>query len=151
MDKLPIRRKFKDNPYTLLIEDNNYYVLFRDNKNIFHKEKVSKEVFDLFDENERYENAYFFEYSTKIAKSIIKIENIKDSFSVEDKAINNIDIQNIKEIINKLPNIQKNRIIKYFFEDKTLQQIAQEENCTKMAIKLSIDIAIEKILKKIKK
>ena len=36
MDKMPKRRKDKDNPYTLLKEGNNYYVLF-DNKIIYYR------------------------------------------------------------------------------------------------------------------
>lgn len=32
----------------------------------------------------------------------------------------------------------------------TFEEIAQEENCTKMAVKFSVDIAIEKISKKLK-
>ena len=32
----------------------------------------------------------------------------------------------------------------------TFEEIAEEENCTKMAVKFSVDIAIEKISKKFK-
>ena len=37
-----------------------------------------------------------------------------------------------------------------FFENKTYEEIASEENCSKVAVKYSIDIALEKISKKIK-
>ena len=60
-------------------------------------------------------------------------------------------VEELKDIINSLPEIQKRRLKKYYFEDMTLEQIAKEENCTKRAVKFTIDIAIEKISKKIKK
>ena len=49
-----------------------------------------------------------------------------------------------------LPEIQKRRIIKYFFMDKTYEQIASEEKCTKIAVKYSIDRALEKIAQNFK-
>ena len=54
----------------------------------------------------------------------------------------------INEAINELSDIQKRRIRKYFFENKTFEEIAKEENCTKRAVKFTIDIALEKISKK---
>ena len=46
-----------------------------------------------------------------------------------------------------LPKVQRRRIKKYYFEELTLKEIAKEENCTKMAIKFSIDNAIKIYLK----
>ena len=51
----------------------------------------------------------------------------------------------LKKYINELSDIQRRRLKKYYFEDKTFEQIAQEEGCTKRAVKFSIDIALEKI------
>ena len=151
MDKLPKRRKFKDNPYTLLIENNKYYILFKDNKNILHKECVNKEIFEVFDENERYENSRFFEYSTKYVKSIVNIENARDSKYTDEYFINKLTIQEIKQLLNELPDIQKRRFIKYYFEEKIQDEIAKEEKVNKSSINRSIDSVIEKILKKFKK
>ena len=58
--------------------------------------------------------------------------------------------EELKEIINSLPEIQKRRLKKYYFEDKTLELIAKEENCSKVAVKYTIDIALQKISEKIK-
>lgn len=52
--------------------------------------------------------------------------------------------------INSLNSIQKDRIKKYYFEDKTLQEIADEEGCSPRAVKYSIDHAIENLRKKLK-
>jgi len=153
MDKHPIRRKFVDNPYTLSSNknDNVYIISFIDSNGTLQNVIVNKEVYDLFDENEKYENARIYEYSKRLLHNDINPEKIPSSYSLEGEVINNMTIKELKNILSTLPSIQKRRIIKYYFEDKTLEQIAQEENCSKMAIKFSIDIALEKILKKFQK
>lgn len=152
MDKRPIRRKFKDNPYILESEEskNIYIIKFKDIKGEFHSLQVDKDVFDIFDESERFENARFFEYSTKMIKSDFNIENIPSKTSIENEVINKTTIKELRKIINKLPLIQKRRLIKYFFENKTYEQIAQEEKCSKRAVKFTIDIVLEKFSKKFK-
>ena len=155
VDKLPKRRKFKDNPYTLLIENNNYYIVFKDNKNELHKEKVEKEIFDVFDENERYENARLKEYSIHIEHFELSDINLYKRIqnkqqNLEDIIINSFLIKDLEFAINNLNEIQKIRIKKYYFDNKTLAQIANEENCSKVAIKYSIDIAIKNISNKLK-
>ena len=46
----PKRRKFKDNPYTIIeIEiSNKYLVTFKDGNGIFNKVEVSKDIYELF-------------------------------------------------------------------------------------------------------
>ena len=75
-------------------------------------------------------------------------KSINVSISVEDEVENKLLSEDLKSAINELNDIQKRRIQKYFFENKTYEEIASEENCTKRAVKFSIDIAIEKISKK---
>lgn len=48
MEKQPKGRKFYDNPYTLLTENNTYYVIFKDSKNIVKKIKVNGDIFEEF-------------------------------------------------------------------------------------------------------
>lgn len=52
MEKQPKRRKFYDNPYTLLTENNTYYVIFKDSKNIVKKIKVNGDIFEEFNKYE---------------------------------------------------------------------------------------------------
>ncbi len=153
MDKRPIRRKFKDNPYKLeSLEKKEIYIInFKDIKGELHSVQVDKNVFDVFDEAERYENARIYEYTTKRIKSEIKIDNIKDPISIEDDLINRLTIKELKKIINELPDNQKRRVIKYYFEDMTLEEIAKEERVNKSSIKRAIDNAIKNISKKFKK
>lgn len=152
MDKHPIRRKFIDNPYTLSssTKDDLYIISFYDSKGLLQEIKVNKEIYDLFDENEKYENARFKEYNDHILSWQYNDEIISKTDSIEDELLNNLIIDDIRKVIRSLPIIQKKRIYKYFFQNKTLEQIAKEENCTKMAVKFSIDRALEKISKKFK-
>ena len=151
MDKRPIRRKFKDNPYTLksIAMDGIYVIEFKDVNGHQHSVQVAKEVFDVFDESEKFENARFFEYSKHIVHTDIEINNIRDDTSIEDKIIHKDTLLSLKKTIDELPTIQKRRLKKYYFEGKTFEKIAHEEGCTKRAAKFTVDIALEKILKKI--
>lgn len=153
MDKRPIRRKFNDNPYTLeSIEKKEIYIInFKDYKGELHSVLVDKKVFDVFDENEKYENARFFEYSKHLLHEELNEETVAAEYSIEDELINNLTIKELKNIIETLPKNQKRRIKKYYFEEKSLEEIAKEENCSKVAIKYTIDAAINNISKKFKK
>lgn len=155
MVNLPKRRKFKDNPYSLLIENNVYYILFKDNKNKLHKYKVNKKVFFAFNDFELEDKKLMNEYSRYIEHSEIfeysfesRIMN-KDT-SLEDEVIRNVIFEELREAVNSLPEIQKRRIKKYYFEGKTQQQIANEEKVDIRSIQYSLNCAL-KNLKKILK
>ena len=114
---------------------------------------VTKEVFDVFDESEKEDNKMMVRNSRYIHKYELNDEALNNKMlnnqtSIEDKLISDFEIQELYEAINELSDIQKRRIRKYFFEDKTFDEIAKEENCTKRAVKFTIDIALEKISKK---
>ena len=128
---------------------------FKDNKNNFHKVEITDEVYQAFDKFELEDISQIHKYRKHIEHSEIYEESlyhraINDSISIEDEIVEKIMVEELKDIINSLPEIQKRRLKKYYFEDMTLDQIAKEENCTKRAVKFTIDIAIEKISKKIK-
>ena len=58
----------------------------------------------------------------------------------------NVDAQ-LHRAISELPEIQKRRLILYYFQGLTYEQIAEMESCTKRAVKFSVDIAVEKLKK----
>ena len=154
MDKRPKRFKEIDNPYTLesIEKDELYFIKFKD-ENGEHLVTVTKEVFDVFDESEKQYNNMMVRNSRYIHKYELSDEALSNKMlnnqtSIEDKLINDFEIEELYEAINELSDIQKRRIRKYFFEDKTFEEIAKEENCTKRAVKFTIDIALEKISKK---
>lgn len=67
--------------------------------------------------------------------------------SLEETVSRNIEYELLHKAISKLPEIQKRRLLLYFFGELTYEQIAQIESCTKRAVKFSVDLAIEKLKK----
>lgn len=157
MADMPIRNKSKDNPYTLgFDEDKNVYTVeFMDNMKVIHKVEISEKVYQAFDSFELEDISQIHKYRKHIEHSELLEETLEHRMlnkpiTVEDEVEEKILIEDIKTIIDSLPDIQKRRLKKYYFEDKTFEEIAQEENCSKVAVKYSIDIALEKISKKLK-
>lgn len=157
MDIRPKRRKFRDNPYTLesIKDDNIFYIIFKNHTGL-QKICVSEEIFNIFDDSEKYENAKLKEYSIHIEHSEqseinLNNKNVLYIKSLEEQVIDNIFYIELRKCINELSDVQKRRIIKYYFYDKTLKTIAMEEKCSINAIKHSIDRALETISKRIKK
>jgi len=148
MVKLPIRNKSKDNPYTLGYDENKktYIVEFIDNQRVIHKVEVSNKVYEAFDKFELEDVSQIHKYQRHIEYSEVYEDTINT------RALNkapSVDEIVEKKILNEeLTEIQKNRLKKYYFEDMTYEEIAKEENCSKVAVKYSIDIAIQKISKK---
>ena len=57
------------------------------------------------------------------------------------------NIQKVRRVLSNLSDKQKNRVIQYFFYDKTFKQIADEEGVSAPSVKESIDSAIKKLKK----
>ena len=152
MINLPKRRKYKDNPYTLLIENNDYYILFKDSKNILYKNKVSKDVFMAFNDFELEDKKIMNEYSRYIEHSEIfeysyESRMVNKVTSLEDEVIRKATIEELKRAIDLLPEIQKRRIRKYYFEGKTQQEIADEEMVDIRSIQYSLSCALKNLKK----
>ena len=71
----------------------------------------------------------------------------KDSsgWSLEEYFENVQVTENLHIAINKLPEVQKSRLKKYYFEEKTFDEIALEEDCTYQCLQRSVYRAVEKI------
>lgn len=154
---MPKRNKSKDNPYTLgFDEDKNIYTVeFVDNKKAIHKVEITEKVYKTFDKFELEDISQIHKFRKHIEHSEVYEETlehrmIEKPITIEDEVEEKILIEDVRNVINSLPDIQKRRLKKYYFEDKTLEEIAAEENCTKVAVKYSIDIALEKISQKFK-
>lgn len=157
MAESPKRRKYKDNPYTLnYIEEKNIYTItFKDVKGHLNKVEVSEEVYRVFDKFELQDIKELNEYDRHIEHSEIFENNLESrainkQIPTDEMVENKINNEKLREAIQELPKIQRERLKKYYFENKTFEEIAKEENCTKRAVKFSVDIAIEKISKKFK-
>ena len=150
MDKRPKRRKDKYNPYTLCSEKGRYYISFVDVNNNFQEIAVSQKVFESFNKFELEDISQMNEYdrhlehsevdeNTLYQKSVSSEQPLEEYF---DKAQ---DAENLHMAISKLPDVQKRRLKKYYFEDKTFDKIALEEGCTYQCVQRSVYRAVEKI------
>lgn len=158
MAERPKRRKYKDNPYTLkYVEEKNIYVVsFKDVKGHLQNVEVSKEIYLAFDRFELEDLSEMNEYDNHIEHSEIYENNLearaKDKpMSLEDKVIQKSTFEELKKAIDSLPNIQRRRIKKYYFEEKNEIQIAKEENATHQAVHKSLSNAIIKLKEILKK
>ena len=157
MAKMPIRNKSKDNPYTLGFDEekNIYTVEFKDNKNILHKVEISEKVYKAFDKFELEDISQIHKVRSHIEHSEIFEETLNSRMlhkpiSIEEEVEDKILYDELKEAINHLTDVQKRRLKLYYFEDKTLREIAELEQCSIASAKESIDSAINKLKKILK-
>ena len=146
----PNRKKDKLNPYTLSIENNTYYISFTDGQGIFHRQEISMELYVAFNGFELEDISWTNEASRHLTEADTGEEllghRIADSSEpVEDHVYRRIMYQELHKAMAQLPEIQRRRILLYYFGGYTYEQIAQMENCTKRAIKFSVDAALKKL------
>lgn len=158
MDERPKRRRHRDNPYVLLKVDEKglYKVSFKDGIGITRIVELTKEIYEAFNEFELEDIKELNEYDRHIEHSEIYENNLENRakdkpLSLEDEIIRKATFEELKNAIDLLPEIQKRRVKKYFFDDKTEQQIADEENATHQSVHTILERAIENLRKKLKK
>lgn len=146
MAERPKRRKHKDNPYTLefVEEKNSYRVSFKDVKGKFCRVEVNKEIYQAFDKFELEDLSELNEYDNHIEHSEV-FENklnervVDKPLGVDEVVENKIRDEEIRKAISTLSEIQKRRIVKYFFEEKTEYEIAREENATQQSVHIALE------------
>lgn len=152
----PKRRKDKYNPYTIYEKDGRYYILFEDGQAVQHKLEISKILYDTFGSFELRDISYLHQWDKYIEHSevwevTLNRRAFQPAESLEETVLKNLQIEELHRAIKRLPETQRRRLILYFFEGLTYEQIAEQEGCTKMPIKRSIDTAFEKLKKDLKK
>ena len=157
MDKRPKRRRYKDNPYEIDRDsiNNKYFIKFKDSQKKLQIIEINQSIYKVFNEFElkdlsemnEYDN--HIEYSTLIESTLYKRAATIQK-SVYEQVEENILHDNLKKAIDLLPTIQKRRLKMYFFEDMTLQEIALKEQCSKSAVKHSIDDGLSNLKKNLK-
>jgi RNA polymerase sigma factor (sigma-70 family) len=150
MDKRQKRRKDKYNPYTLSTESGKYYILFIDVNNHIQKVELSKKLFDSFNKFELEDISQMNEYDrhyehSEVYEKTLNKKNVAVSQSLEEHFEDVLVMENLHMAISKLPDVQKRRLKKYYFEEKTFDKIALEEGCTYQCVQRSVYRAVEKI------
>ena len=156
MSDRPKRRKSNDNPYTLQIINNTYVVIFKDNTYKDHIVEVSEDVFNAMNSFELDDLKELNEFDRHIEHSFLLDEKLytrakNKPVDLEDEIIRKSSFEDLKRAIDTLPEIQRRRIKKYYFEDKTEKEIAKEENTTQQAINKNLHQEIKKLKEILKK
>lgn len=153
----PKRRKYKDNPYTLnYCEEKDIYIIsFKDGKGRLQNVEVTEKIYKAFDRFELDDLSEMNEFDNHIEHSEVFENNLNNRamdkpISLEDEVIRKSTFDELKKAIEMLPEVQKRRIKKYYFEDKTEQQIADEENATHQSVHIILERAIENLKKILK-
>ena len=152
----PKRRKDKYNPYTIYEKDGQYYISFKDGQGILHKFEISRTLYDAFDSFELDDLVYLnvvdrhIEQS-EVWESTLNVRAVKKPDNIEEVVLKKIQIETLHTAIKKLPEMQRRRMQLYYFEGMTYEQIAKKEGCTKMPVKRSIEAAVERLKKELKK
>lgn len=158
MEQRPKRRKMKDNPYVLNFKEelNEYEVIFKDSRGILQKIKVSSTIYHLLDQFELDDLSELNEFDNHIEHLDITEEQLhnrvkEQPLGLEDLVIQKATFEELHNAIKQLPEIQQRRVKKYYFLDKTVYQIAQEESSSHQAISKSLNMAIDKLKEILKK
>lgn len=148
----PKRRKSKDNPYTILYdqETDKHYISFRDGQGAQHSFEIDKTLYDTFNGFELEDVSAMNEFDRHIKHSELTEATLnKRAFhkpkTVEEIVNDRMGSEQLYRAILELPEIQKRRLLLYHFGGLTYEQIAKMEGCSKRAVKFSIDCAKEKI------
>ena len=146
----PNRKKDKSNTYTLSIENGTYYIAFADGQGIYHKPEISMELYAAFNSFELDDISHMNAVSRHLEQSELTVESLTQrAFNppepVEEHVFRKLMYGELHKAIDMLPEVQRRRLLLYYFGGNTYDQIAQMESCTKMAVKFSIDIAVKKL------
>ncbi len=148
------RRKYKDNPYDLLIIDGKYFIRFKDSKLKTKIVEVDYKVYDVFNKSELKDISHMHEYERHIEHfEMHEWDLYRKSnyiYSLENEVEKNILTEILINAINSLTCVQKRRIIMYYFENKSTKEIAEKENCSSHSVRVSIRQAIKELEKIIK-
>lgn len=150
--KHPIRKKDKYNPYSLTIDNDEYYVAFSDGEGVRHKERISRELFELFDSFELEDISQLnvisrYQEHSELTEGTLNQRSLVQPEPLEDIVYRKFMYDQLHIAIANLPAIQRRRLLLYYFYGYTYEQIAQMEECKHPAIMKSIAIAEKKIKK----
>ncbi len=151
----PKRRKSKDNPYTIYKENNQLFVNFKDGENVEYTIEVDVPVFALFNSFELEDLSQMNEYDRHIEHSRLNTNtlhkrSVTEVASVDECAMINIRNEKLRKVIDKLPSVQRRRLLLYYYKDMTYDEIAEIEGCTKRSVYIAIERGKEKLKKILK-
>lgn len=152
--RFPKRRKSKDNPYTLGYCDsqNSYTVSFQDTMGATREIVINQAIYGAMNQFELDDLSELNHYDRNIEHSELTEMTLYNRAALPPKPLEEIAERNLLnevlwKAITALPMVQRRRLILYYFEGFTYEQIAQIEGCSTRAIKYSVDSAKRNIKK----
>ena len=138
------------NPYTLSQKEDKHYLSFRDGQGILRELQITKELFEVLNRFELDDLSVLNEWDRHIehfeqTEQSLNRRAFSKEESVEETVLRSIEYERLHRAITQLPETQRRRLILYYFEGLTYEQIARMEGCTIMPVKRSIDSAIKKL------
>lgn len=148
----PKRRKDKYNPYEIYEKNGKYYVSFHNGEKEYKDLEIGKNVYEAFNTFELQDVSHMNAVDRHLEQSEVWDSSlyeraIKKEESVEDTVLKKLEEERLHNAIQKLSEIQRRRLIKYYFEEMTYEQIAQEEGCSFRRVAKSVKAAIENLKK----
>lgn len=148
----PKRRKDKDIPYTIFEENKHYYIEFTMDAYKKYKMEISKRLYEEFDCFELQDISYMNVVDRHLEQSEIWDSSLYERAfqkeeGIEDAVIKKLEKERLHNAIEQLSEIQKRRLIKYYFEDKNYEEIAKEEGCSFQMVAKSVKAAIRNLKK----
>ncbi|WP_283610607.1 sigma-70 family RNA polymerase sigma factor [Faecalispora anaeroviscerum] len=152
-NRLPKRRKSKENPYTIGYDEARkiYTLSFVDGQRVLHCLDLSDELYQIFNQfelddlselNEKERNIDF-----KELELALKTFDTLHSNQTETAVYKSLQKRELYKAIATLPEKQRRRVVLYYFNGLTYEEIGQLEKCQKTRVKKSIDRALSKIKK----
>ncbi|MBQ9168693.1 MAG: sigma-70 family RNA polymerase sigma factor [Oscillospiraceae bacterium] len=157
IDPRPKRRRDKDNPYHIFTvgadtEQPRYYLSFRDGQGRTHSMEISAELFHTFDRFELDDLSFLNEFDnhyehSELTEASLHARASCPAFDLEESTMRQFEYEALYAAIQQLPGTQRHRLIMYYFDNMTLEEIGKAENCTHQAVRDSIKKAYANLKK----
>lgn len=148
----PKRKKDKYNPYVLSIEHDRCCISFTDGQGQTQKVEISESLYEAFDEFELEDISHLnqvsrYQEQSELTEVSLHSRAVEVPEPLEEQVYRKLLCEKLHKAIGKLPEVQRRRLMLYYFGGYTYQQIAEMEGCKHPAIMKSV-AAAEKKLKK---
>lgn len=156
-DARPKRRKAKENPYELLTtgiatDHPHYYLSFTDSGGMKQFMEIDETLFKAFNRFElddlsqmnKMDRHYERSEQTEIS---LHVRAMKPQLDLEETVLQKVEVELLHKAIVRLPDIQRRRLILYYFCDLTYAKIAELEGCRLESVRKSVKAAVDNLRK----
>jgi len=144
--------EYKVDSYTLeyIENEDKYYISFEDSAKQECRIEIEKDIFDIYMKSKKSYIKIKNETSRHLEHSLLsEVDLYKRAFkydeSLEENILRNINHKKMCKAMESLPNMLRRRVVLYYQYNFSLSQIARIDNCSKVAVKYSLDTALKKI------